>query len=133
MRSLTLAAFVFLLPCSAGACRLNIPADALQGRIAKVALAIEHASTQAANLQTGWSLSIMNDPSWVTSVKGEAIVGAAFLSGLDFLSMLTFIPEPGFSCETLQQARSATVTLTFYEKDRLIRSRIDKRRVSFIP
>ena len=133
MRSSVLAAFILLLPCSAGACRLKISADALQGRIAKLALAVDHASTQIANLQAGWSLSVINDPSWATSVKGQAIVGAAFLSGSDLLSMLTFTPEPGFSCEALREAKSTTVTLTFYRDDRLISVRIDKARVSFPP
>lgn len=131
MRNLIFVVFIFALPSSSQACRLAISADALVGRIAKIAFVVEHASTQVANLQSGWNLSIMNEPSWKTSINGYAIVGAAFLSGSDFQSTFGFTPEPGFSCEDLQHAKGTVLTLTFYKGDRLILAKVDKRYLKF--
>ena len=36
-------------------------------------------------LPMGWDLIIKNDPSWMTSVRGDALVGAAFLGNSDQL------------------------------------------------
>lgn len=35
------------------------------------------------NVPIGWDLVIDNDPSWLTSIKGSAVVGAAFLGSQD--------------------------------------------------
>lgn len=107
--------------------------DASSGRIAGLAAAVPHAATEVVALPAGWTLSITNEPRWATSVSARAIVGAAFLSGTDVLSMLSFRPEPGFSCEALGRSPSVAVTLTFYRSDRLVRSRFGRGQLTFVP
>ena len=134
MNRLAVAALLFTVPHGAGACRLSIAPGLLQGRVAAIALTIDGVAVQAASIKPGWTLSITNDPSWRARVTGRAIVGAAFLSGPDILSMLTFLPEPGASCgDILNDGHSASVTLTFYRRDRLVPVSFGRSDLGFTP
>ncbi len=133
MRRLMTAALLFMNAHPVIACSLSIPEKLLQGRVSGVNLVIEGAAASVARIKPGWTLSVVNDPSWKTSITGRAIVGAAFLPGPEILSMLTFSPAPGLSCETiLDEKQSTAITLTFYERDRLMTRQIEKHDVHFV-
>ena len=133
MKPLLPVILAFLMPQSAGACRIDISLDAHSGRVAGFAVTVPHAATEVAALPSGWKISVNNEPGWATTVDAHAIVGAAFLSSTDVLAMLRFKPEPGFSCEALGKAPSTAVTITFYRRDRLMHSQIGKEHLSFVP
>lgn len=131
VRSLMALLFVGIAP--ANACRLSFPAALVRGRIAHIDVAMKHVAAQAPKLPAGWVLTIDNDPSWTTHASGHAIVGSAFLSVEDLRSMLTFVPEPSFSCRALGIEGSPAVTIGVYADDRVRPVRIGREWIRVSP
>ena len=76
-------------------------------------------------------MSITNDPSWRVNAVGHAIIGAAFLSREEFLSMFSFQPEPGFSCQSLQAAHATRIGMEIYAQDGMKKFKLDDLSVIF--
>jgi hypothetical protein len=63
-------------------------------------------------------LTINNDPSWITTASGHALVGAAFLEPADIKGFFSITPEPGYECSSLRRQGHITLTLKLYRDDR---------------
>ena len=49
---------------------------------------------ELAHVPAGWQISIDNDPSWQSSITGQAIVGAAALAPADVQAMFSVAEAP---------------------------------------
>ncbi len=108
----------------ASACTLAMAPEfrAPAGRVAGMTFVLEHGAIEGvSNIPAGWRIAIDNDPSWMTKVTAQAVVGAAFLDGGHLPGLFSVRPEPQHGCSDV--VRSG-VALTLYRDDRLVRVRV---------
>ena len=88
------------------------------GRISAISLDVTHASIYYfSHIPLGWRIDIDNDPSWTTSVRAKAVVGAAFMNPTDFTGLINLQPETGFTCHAPEINKRLKIKLNFYEND----------------
>lgn len=123
MSSLSKTLFACLLFCAhetvATACTLSLATESElnRGRIASLNLTVRHGAISALrHVPVGWRLVVDNDPSWMTKVSGQAIVGAAFLQQSEFSGLFSI--EPGYTCSTLREQKFVALGLTLYHNDK---------------
>ena len=84
--------------------------------------ALEHGAIEGvSDIPAGYRLAIDNDPSWVTKVTAQAVVGAAFLDGGHLPGLFSVRPEPQHGCSNVLRGG---VALTLHRDDRLVRVRV---------
>ena len=73
-----------------------------RGRVISIKLSARHGAIEFLRpIPVGWTIVIDNDPSWNTTLTGQAVVGAAALESSALSGFITLLPEPGFSCSTM--------------------------------
>lgn len=88
------------------------------GRISAISLDVTHASIYyLSRIPPGWRIDIDNDPSWTTSIRAKAVVGAAFMSPADFTGLINLQPETGFSCHAPEINNKLKIKFDFYKND----------------
>lgn len=60
----------------------------------------------------GWRVTIDNDPNWITSTVGIAIVGAAEIDPPQLSGMFAITPEPGHACSELSERNLIRLSVT---------------------
>ena len=127
VRWLAICTLLLLGGTQGSACTLKSPDFKVgAGRLAAFDLSIRHgAIASVRNTPVGWQITIDNDPSWVTAIQGHAVVGAAFLPLADLPSIMTIVPEPGYTCSQLNQRGFLLLKLQLYDKDQMEKSTVD--------
>jgi hypothetical protein len=99
------------------------------GRVEVIRLSVTHGYVSALRkAPIGWRFTADNDPSWITSTVGIAIVGAADLDPDDLSAMFSITPEDGLSCENLIKHGDLSVVLTLakFNEPKGRRYRVDR-------
>lgn len=117
---IALLAGVFLVftPRAFG-CVISVESGMLpsSGKIAAISLDATHASIGSGPRSGGWRLTIDNDPSWRTRLKAIAVVGAAFIDADSLSGLVSLEPEPGVTCQFLDQHGNLRLRLQVYDND----------------
>ena len=100
-------------------CVLSIEDSALpsSGRIAAMSLDANHASIGVGAKSAEWRFSVDNDPSWRTRLTATAVVGAAFIDAGSLGGLVSLEPEPGRTCQFLDQHGLLRLRLQLYDND----------------
>ena len=93
--------------------RVSIPSVAPGSALIGIKLTIRSGRVaKLVDCPAGWSLNVLNDPSWTTTLDAQAVVGAAAITSAEASTMILVAAMPGSGALPDAGPISATAELT---------------------